>query len=493
MGTGRPAARAVLGIVTSLVMLATGAVASASASTPVMTPRVIKGDPQPPEQYPYLASLLQADRFTEDGAFQSQFCGGTLTSPTTVVTAAHCVVDQKTGDQRSARSILVGFGPNLRDPALRVLRVAQVVANPDYARRTAVNDAAVLILAEPVVDIPFLRPAAPDEAGPLTAPGTSVRVAGWGNTSTSSKSFPDTFNVGRLVVFPDASCGDGEQFVLNGVTFNGFDRDEADARVMVCAAGATEAGDIIDSCQGDSGGPLVAGEGPAARLVGIVSWGEACASRFPGVYTRVASEYDFLMANGAIPLVAAVPTVAPGLSVAARSGQLVVGFTTPADGSEVTAFAATVVDPATGQTWTCFTQPTPNGGPASCAVDGLANGTAYAVTGIAGNTVGNSPVAGPVQGAPTPLPVVGRIVKATVVGSGRVVFRLTTSQPNGSPLTSNQVLCVPLAGGAARAADATGRRAVVTSLRPVRHSCVLRAVNEFGAAESAPVRVRVTR
>ena len=54
---------------------------------------------------------------------------------------------------RPAR-ILVGFGANLRDPALRVRPVAQVVVNPDYARRTAVNDVAVLTLAEPVTDIP---------------------------------------------------------------------------------------------------------------------------------------------------------------------------------------------------------------------------------------------------------------------------------------------------------------------------------------------------
>ena len=115
MGTGRSAARAVLGIVTSLVVLATGAAASAYASAPAMTPRVINGDPGAADQYPYLVSLLLADRFAEDGAFQAQFCGGTLTSTTTVVTAAHCVVDQKTGDQRAARDILVGFGSNLRE------------------------------------------------------------------------------------------------------------------------------------------------------------------------------------------------------------------------------------------------------------------------------------------------------------------------------------------------------------------------------------------
>ncbi len=421
MGTGRPAARAVLGIVASLLMLAAGGVTSASASQPGRTPRVINGEPGPADQYPFLVSLLLADRFAEDGAFQAQFCGGTLTTPTTVVTAAHCVVDQKTGDQRAARAILVGLGSDLRDPALGLARVVQVTVNPDYARRTAINDVAVLTLAEPVSGIPFLRPASPDEARPLTAPGSPVRVAGWGNTSPSSKTFPDVFRVGRLVVFPDASCGDGEQFVLNGVTFNGFDSGDADSRVMVCAAGATDAGTVIDSCQGDSGGPLIAGDGAAARLVGIVSWGEACASRFPGVYTRIASEYDFLDANGAVPPVATVLTTAPALSVAARSGQLVIAFAETADGAEVTAFAATVVDPATGQSWNCFTSPSPNGGPASCAVDGLVNGTAYAVTGIAGNALGNSPVAGPIQASPSTLPVVGRIVKATPLASGRVV------------------------------------------------------------------------
>jgi hypothetical protein len=50
-----------------------------------------------------------------------------------------------------------------------------------------------------------------------------------------------------------------------------------------------------------------------------------------------------------------------------------------------------------------------------------------------------------------------------------------------------------VAGGVARAAKATPRRAVVTSLRPVRYSCVLRAENEFGATESAPIRVKGTR
>ena len=132
-----------LGIVTSLVLLAAGTFATASATTPAMTPRVINGDAEAPEQYPFLVSLLLADKFAEDGAFQAQFCGGTLTSPTTVVTAAHCVVDQKTGEQRAARSILVGFGPNLRDPAC---------GSPGWRRSSSIPTTPV---AQPSTTSPF--------------------------------------------------------------------------------------------------------------------------------------------------------------------------------------------------------------------------------------------------------------------------------------------------------------------------------------------------
>ena len=50
----------------------------------------------------------------------------------------------------------------------------------------------------------------------------------------------------------------------------------------ICAAD-----DGKDSCQGDSGGPLVALENNRYALIGVVSYGYGCASRYPGVYTRV--------------------------------------------------------------------------------------------------------------------------------------------------------------------------------------------------------------
>ena len=485
MRTTRRIAPALASAVLALALPAAGGMPAATAQ-----PRVVNGDPGDPGAYPYLVSLLGADRYARDGAFQAQFCGGTLTTPTTVVTAAHCVVDVRSGEQRAAGSILVGVGANLRDPGLPVVRVSRLAVNPDYVRATAVNDVAVLTLAEPITDRPVLPPASPAEAQALTSAGSVVRVIGWGNTVASGKQFPDVFRVGRLVVFPDASCGGGKTFEVDGIVFKGFPSSEADPRVMVCAAGAVAPDTVIDSCQGDSGGPLVGGEGAAARLVGIVSWGEECASRFPGVYTRVSSEFDFLSSQNAVPVVT-VPTQAPGLQVAGRDGALTISLTAPADGSQTTAFAATVTDPATGQAWTCFAEPRGVAQAGACTVTGLTNGTGYQVTAIAGTTTGDSPVAGPVAGTPAPVPVAGRVVRAIPLDRGKAAFRVTPSA--GPDLSSVRLVCTPVAGGAERTADITAPRVVVSGLRPVRYACVVRAENAYGASDSSPVIVKGRR
>lgn len=474
----------------ALVTLLPGAgPAAAVSASPSLQPRVVNGDPGDPRAFPFLVALLSADRFDSDGAFQAQFCGGTLTTPTTVVTAAHCVVDQDTGEQRTPGNLLVAIGPRLRDPGLRIVKVSQVRPNPDYARRTAVNDIAVVTLAEPVTDVTALPPASPADSAALAAPGAAAAVAGWGNTSTNGKTFPDQFRVGSVVVFPDDTCGSGGSFTLQGVTFAGFGSDDADARVMVCAAGALDSGAVVDSCQGDSGGPLVGGSGPAARLIGIVSWGEACATRHPGVYTRVAAQYDFLAANGAVPPAVVTVPPAPLLTVAPRASALAVSFGS-SDGQPVTAFAASAVDPVTGQVASCSGPSRPKGTTGSCTITGLVDGTAYQVTGIAANEVGNSPVSAAVGATPAPVPVPGRIVKA-VVTDGRATFRVTVSQ--GPDLTMTRMICTPASGGASRSAAVTGARVVVTGLRATRYGCVIHVENAYGAADSAPIRIRVTR
>ena len=59
----------------------------------------------------------------------------------------------------------------------------------------------------------------------------------------------------------------------------------------LCAAGNQQR----DSCQGDSGGPLfVETDGGNDVIVGVVSYGNGCATVYPGVYTRVSAYYDWI-------------------------------------------------------------------------------------------------------------------------------------------------------------------------------------------------------
>lgn len=467
---------------------------AAPAAAPGAVPRIVNGDPGVPAEFPWLVSLMEVNRLDSEGAFQAQFCAGVLTTATTIVTAAHCVVNQSSGEPRTPDAIVVGVGSRLKDPGLRLVRVSRVTPSPDYVQRTSGNDIAVLTLAAPVSGIATLAPVSPQEATTLTAAGTPVRAAGWGNTTTNGKSYPDVFRVGRMIVFPDGACGGGEGFSHNGISFSGFSPREADARVMLCAAGVTPGGLVIDACQGDSGGPLVAGEGADARLVGIVSWGEECASRLPGVYTRVAAEFDFLRGQNAVPVrEVVVPTEAPVISVAPRSGRLVVTFTPPTNAGPDGTFAASALDPATGQLEVCYAEPRADGGSPNCTVGGLVNGSAYQVTAFYGTPKGNSPVSAPVTGTPLPLPDPGRLVRVTSPAPGSILVRVTPTEANGTTLTLDRVTCTSARGGRVTSVDITAPRVTLTDVRPGRYSCAIEAGNEYGVVASPAKRVVVRR
>ncbi len=468
---------------------------AAPVSVPASAPRIVNGDNGNPARFPYLVALLNAGRYAKEGAYQAQFCGGTLTTPTTVVTAAHCVVDERSGETTPANQILISFGPDLKATNLRVVPVVKVVANPDYDRRATSNDIAVLTLASPVTDVQPLLPLSPQEAVSFLIPGAALQVAGWGNlVNKGQDQFPSQFKVGNIILFPDSTCGGGKSFVLNGIKFSGFGPESANPATMFCAAGTTATGERVDSCQGDSGGPVVETVGADSRLIGIVSWGDECASILPGVYTRVPAEYAFLDANGATGVVtpSGPPTVPPTITVTPSSGALTISFVAAADGGVVETFAASALDPATGQVVNCFTPPTKDGSPAHCTIVGLTNGTAYQVTAISGSPNGNSPPTAPIAASPVPVPTPGTIKKATNLGGGKVRFVISTTQDNGAPLTENLVVCtVSATGTGERVAQIAGRFATIRGMRSVRYYCYVQSTNQNGTTYSEAVQIKV--
>ena len=465
---------------TCIATSATGQPASVGGAKP----SIVNGQGIEAGQFPFVVALVDAETFEREGAFDAQFCAGSLTTPTTIVTAAHCVVDDQTGRQAEASSILVTIAENLMGADIRVVPVSTIAVHPDYDSEMVTSDVAVLTLAEAVTDVPIIMPMRPGDIPDYLSPGAPVFVVGWGNQSLTGSSYPEAIRAGALVVFPDGACGRNEPYKIGSVTFDGFNWDEADPALMVCAAGVTASGKVIDACQGDSGGPLIGGQSGALRLIGLVSWGDDCGTRHPGVYTRIAAMAEFLMAQRAISTLP--PTIAPALTVDVLSGGLRVNFAITSDGSLINQLAAAATDPVTGTTASCFAKPRRDHLPPFCTIAGLANAVSYSVSGITANEFGNSPASTPVPAVPIPVPTPGAIRAVSVGAVGQARFQVGASDANGSALVSVRVECRSLSGGAARSGPVVKGVALVTRLAAQRYTCSVVATNAVGAARSNP-------
>ena len=389
-------------VATASVVFASVFVVPSSSATD-RTPRVIGGQEADSRDFGFVAAVMDANTYRRAGAFQAQYCAASLTSPTTVITAAHCLVDERSGKPIRPADILIGFGSDLASPQLRVVGVENFTVHPQYRSKTAENDIAVVTLATPVEDVPTVALARGADVTAYTQAGVGAHVAGWGNTHLRGNRYPTKLHAGTVRVFPDSSCGRGKSHKVNGVQFQGFTKREANARTMLCAAGASSSGTVIDACQGDSGGPLTAGSGEARRLIGVVSWGQRCARNLPGVYTRISAETDFLIDAGVLPEEA--PILAPSISVEEPTPSSIrVTVTAQPDATRIEAFAVTGVVLETNEVFTCTTAPRKSprqlSQSGSCELRGLPEGSEIRVEAISGNRQGSSPVSRPVVISP---------------------------------------------------------------------------------------------
>jgi secreted trypsin-like serine protease len=237
--------------------------------------RIVGGSPSDTGQHPWMVAL--ASRSVYGDARSGQFCGGTLVSPTKVVTAAHCLYDESTGRPANRPDLKVVVGrTDLSGTDGDEVAVSGVWIDPDYSLSRNVWDVAVLTLAEPQTGREVLPLVGQGETAPYLA-GTTATVYGWGDTSGSGQ-YPFDLHAVQLPMISNSVCARDYPGGPDG-TFQ--------ARTMVCAGEQRTGGK--DACQGDSGGPLVVD----GRLVGLVSWGTGCAEAgHPGVYTRLAAMAD---------------------------------------------------------------------------------------------------------------------------------------------------------------------------------------------------------
>lgn len=223
-------------------------------------PKIIGGDPVTnPSAYPWMA-FLQVQG--SDNLWYS--CGGTLISPTKVLTAAHCV----DGFDYVNKGVVIFGGVDLEVAVDRVVHPTEQWRHPDFEPNQLANDVAVLTLPAPVPYqvLPIAGPA--DSA--LYAAGTQAQVFGWGRSESGRPADGKLRKATIPLLGPDGCTAlPGEQTGAG----------------MICAGDGTG---TVTPCNGDSGGPLVV----AGRVVGIVSWGvKGCVT--PGTYSVSTKVSDF--------------------------------------------------------------------------------------------------------------------------------------------------------------------------------------------------------
>jgi secreted trypsin-like serine protease len=245
-----------------------------------IAPRIVGGRPVPDGKYRFQAALL-AQSFG-DNDYQRHFCGGSLITPSEVLTAAHCVdfIGQPGEIPLSDLRVVVGRTV-LSSTQGQKRRAADISIHPRWDPETFGFDAAVIHLASPVNGIRPVMPVTPG-VDALERPGTLATVTGWGNTiqqpagpGGGGANFPDRMHEAKVPIVSRPEC--------RTVYANAGAPIDA---TMLCA-GRTN----LDTCQGDSGGPLFfTAVGGGFIQAGITSWGIGCgATGFPGVYTRLSN------------------------------------------------------------------------------------------------------------------------------------------------------------------------------------------------------------
>ncbi|KAM3416620.1 Trypsin [Cercospora zeina] len=241
----------------------------ALVSSAAITKRIVGGEVATLGQFPYLVSLSGV---YDDTTELTQFCGGALLNPTTVLTAAHCVewVLNEPNDFN------VRAGSLYYNQSGVTSLVESYVQHPEY--KDGNYDFAILKLATPIEESYTISYAQLQEEDVDPAAGEIATVAGWGLDSDGGYRRPELYWV-SIPVVGRAECV--SDFSGPNITIT---------EQMFCA-GTKEGGK--GDCDGDSGGPVSIDN----LVTGLVSFSLGCASpKYPSVYARVSTAIPFIKA-----------------------------------------------------------------------------------------------------------------------------------------------------------------------------------------------------
>lgn len=241
---------------------------------------IVGGTPTPPGRYPYAASLITENPFS---AALRHECGATLIGPDILLTAAHCMKSSIDGDQINSAVLGQYDTSNSDKSTFEYFVLENELAHPDYSRYPVPkNDVKIIKLYGRSSHAPVRLNSDPN----IPHVGDRLTAMGWGSTNTNGKELSKMLQQVDLGYVPNEQC-DKVSGYIHGVYHSYEGRIEDN---MLCAF---ETG--RDTCMGDSGSALIVRGKDSGNdvQVGVTSFGISCATKFPGVSTRISSYYEW--------------------------------------------------------------------------------------------------------------------------------------------------------------------------------------------------------
>ncbi|KAH8367650.1 hypothetical protein KR084_000989 [Drosophila pseudotakahashii] len=247
-----------------------------------LTPHILGGIPVALGVYPHMAAIA----YNTFGIVEYR-CGGSLISSRFVLTAAHCVNSDSTTPAFVRLGTVAIENPTA---GFQDINVIDIQIHPNYSSSSKYNDIAILELEEDAKESDTIRPACLyiDRAGPPI--DSKVFVAGWGVMNVTNRARSKILLRAGLDLVPVDKCN--ASFAEQPSTIRALKQGVIDS--LLCAADKKQ---VKDACQGDSGGPLILETDEVEGLysiLGVISSGFGCATKTPGLYTRVSSFLDYI-------------------------------------------------------------------------------------------------------------------------------------------------------------------------------------------------------